>query len=128
MKKTCDTCLELRTCAIGARFKPACKDHITDPFALDRREYRMTMKRRGIVVLLNSLVGRFGFVLIERGELWRMDLDAENYAEVSKRKGIGKRAGGYFNGLSDYAGKKAAQLRARYTPNTPPHVKKAGAE
>ena len=77
------------------------------------------MKRSGIVVLLNSIVGRLGFVLIERGELWRMERDAEDYAEVSKREGIGQREGGYFNGLSDYAGKKAAQLRARYTSNAP---------
>lgn len=75
------------------------------------------MKRSGIVVILNSLVGRFGFVLIERGELWRMERDAEDYAEVSKRDGIGERQAGYFNGLSDYAGKKAMQMRQRYTSN-----------
>jgi hypothetical protein len=77
------------------------------------------MNRSKIVVILNSIVGRFGFILIELREIRRMEQAAEDYAKASKRAGIGERDAGYFNGLSDYAGKKAAMLRQRYTSNKP---------
>ena len=83
------------------------------------------MKRSEIVIILNSLVGRFGFVLIERGELWRMERDAEDYARLlleSTREGIGDRQAGYFHGLSAYAKETARRLRERYSPNAPAHA------
>ena len=47
IKPTCDKCLELDRCEIGARNKPACKDYMNDPFKLARREARFTFRVRG---------------------------------------------------------------------------------
>ena len=46
MKRTCDKCLLLVQCEIGARSKPACEEYIDDPFKLDKREARWTFRKR----------------------------------------------------------------------------------
>ena len=76
-----------------------------------------TPKFRGGVIAhwLNRLVRRFGFILLPISEIERMEQDAEDWYPLVRRE----KTGSYFNGLADYASKKALLLRERYLPNDP---------
>ena len=78
----------------------------------------ITPRRRGFLVVLNSVVRHFGVCVIPVAEIVRMESDARGDYEVMKRDGASQRTVGYFNGLADYACKTADRLRTHYMPNS----------
>lgn len=68
---------------------------------------------------VQGVVLHFGFILLPVEEIERMEHDANGDYKYMHNPQLSPQDKGYFNGLADYASKKAAQLRNAYMQNAP---------
>ena len=77
---------------------------------------------------VKGVVLHFGFILLPVEEIERMELDANGDYKYMHNPQLSPQDKGYFNGLADYASKKASQLRNAYMQNPSfqgtPHLEK----
>jgi hypothetical protein len=66
--------------------------------------------------LVRHVAYYYGYVVVPISELDRMESDAKSDLAAAWKKSD-PRTSGYFQGMSDYASKKAIQLREAYLPN-----------
>jgi len=66
---------------------------------------------------VKGVVLHFGFILLPVEEIERMELDANGDYKYMHNPQLSPQDKGYFNGLADYASKKATQLRNAYMQN-----------
>lgn len=68
---------------------------------------------------VQGVVLHFGFILLPVEEIERMEHDANGDYKYMHHPQLSPQDKGYFNGLADYASKKATQLRNAYMQNAP---------
>ena len=73
---------------------------------------------------VKGVVLHFGFILLPVEEIERMELDANGDYKYMHNPQLSPQDKGYFNGLADYASKKATQLRNAYMQNVTAHPRR----
>ena len=77
-----------------------------------------TQAKDGVVRhTVQGIVLHFGFILLPVEEIERMEHDANGDYKYMHHPQLTPQDKGYFNGLADYASKKATQLRNAYMQN-----------
>lgn len=66
---------------------------------------------------VQGVVLHFGFILLPVEEIERMEHDANGDYKYMLHPQLSPQDKGYFNGMADYASKKATQLRNAYMQN-----------